>query len=210
MSSTVTQIKLEQLRPGDRVRYRGVQWRVKDYSTYTDSNGYETTEWLVRSLNDKEYYLLREIDPQNPESLVNWYLAEEVFYPVIVEPDSGANVGGSLWNYMIQENTPYPELQVFNRLYQFESQTKGTYEEGNQSSFRITWDYWDRAHHWNLALEAWPNQELHVYSTQPVEPKDFSQIFKGTNRRRWLLALRLTLGVAGIVLIVVGCTMLAS
>lgn len=210
MSPAVTQIKLEQLRPGDRVSYRGIQWRVKDYSMYTDPNGYETTEWLLQT-SRSEYYLLREIDPQNQESLVNWYLAEEVSSPSISEPNLGVRVDGSLWHYMVEGNTPYPELQMFNRFYEFESQTKGTYEEGNRETSRITWDYWDKPHQWNLALEAWPNGQLHVYSTQVVDPRAFSQIVKGAGRTpRWLLALRWSLGVTGIILIIVGCTMLAS
>jgi hypothetical protein len=69
-------------------------------------------------------------------------------------------------------------LRALGRHFYFESQTQGTYEgqEGNTS--RITWDYWDEAHQWNLAIEAWQNNERHVYLTKVVKPEEFSDIQK--------------------------------
>jgi hypothetical protein len=61
--STTVQTQLEQLQAGDRVAYRGVRWKVKEASTYADANGYETAEWLLRSPDNQEHYLLREVDP---------------------------------------------------------------------------------------------------------------------------------------------------
>jgi hypothetical protein len=211
MPPGVIKTQLQQLRPGDRVNYSGVQWHVKDYSTYYDPKGYETTEWLLRSPTGKQYYLLREFDPQNPDHLVSWYLAEEIRDPYILTPNASINLVDGLWQYMQDGNSPYPELQMFNRLYEFESQTKGTYEEGDRETSRLTWDYWDKSHLWNLAIEAWQNRELHVYSTKVVDPGAFSQVVKGADRTPgWLVALRWTLGLTGVVLIIVGCTMLAS
>ena len=69
MLSVSNEAQLQQLRSGDRIKYRGVQWQVKNYSTYVDPKGYDTTEWLLRSQAEAEYYLLREFDPKNPESL---------------------------------------------------------------------------------------------------------------------------------------------
>ena len=70
MLSAYNQAQLQQLRPGDRLNYHGVQWQVKNHSTYVDPKGYETTEWLLRSGTGTEYYLLREFDPENPEAVV--------------------------------------------------------------------------------------------------------------------------------------------
>jgi hypothetical protein len=161
------------------VKYHGVQWQVKNYSTYEDSNGYETTEWLLRSPAGAESYLLREIDPQNPESLVHWYLAEEISNPKIFQPEVFNNLAVRLWHDMQGQQVPYPELQALSRSYYFESQTEGTYDGKQGESSRITWDYWDKAHQWNLAIEAWPNGELHIYSTKVVRPEEFSEIDKG-------------------------------
>jgi hypothetical protein len=161
------------------VKYHGVQWQVKNYSTYEDSNGYETTEWLLRSPAGAESYLLREIDPQNPESLVHWYLAEEISNPKIFQPEVFNNLAVRLWHDMQGQQAPYPELQALSRSYYFESQTEGTYDGKEGESSRITWDYWDKAHQWNLAIEAWPNGELHIYSTKVVRPEEFSEIDKG-------------------------------
>ncbi len=179
MLSVSQEAQLQQLRSGDRVKYHGVQWQVKNYSTYEDSNGYETTEWLLRSPAGAESYLLREIDPQNPESLVHWYLAEEISNPKIFQPEVFNNLAVRLWHDMQGQQVPYPELQALSRSYYFESQTEGTYDGKEGESSRITWDYWDKAHQWNLAIEAWPNGELHIYSTKVVRPEEFSEIDKG-------------------------------
>ena len=179
MASISNQEQLQQLRVGDRLKYHNVQWHVKTYSTYVDPKGYETTEWLLRSPGGSEYYLLREFDPQNPQRLVNWYLAEEITDPMLLDPKSFNNLVVNLWNEMQEQKTPYPELQTLNRHYYFESQTQGTYEGKEKDTSRITWDYWDTAHQWNLAIEAWPEGELHVYSTKVVQPKEFSEIEKG-------------------------------
>jgi len=179
MLSVSQEAQLQQLRSGDRVKYHGVQWQVKNYSAYDDPNGYETTEWLLRSPAGAESYLLREIDPQNPESLVHWYLAEEISNPKIFQPEVFNNLAVRLWHDMQGQEAPYPELQALSRSYYFESQTEGTYDGKEGESSRITWDYWDKAHQWNLAIEAWPNGELHIYSTKVVRPEEFSEIDKG-------------------------------
>ena len=178
MLSVSNQAQLQQLRSGDRLKYHGVQWLVKNYSTYEDPNGYETTEWLLRSKAGAEYYLLREFDPKNPEGLVHWYLAEEIRNPRIYEPESFNNLTVRLWHDIQGQKKPYSELRALGRHFYFESQTQGTYEgkEGNTS--RLTWDYWDEAHQWNLALEAWQNTERHVYLTKVVKPEEFSDIEK--------------------------------
>lgn len=178
--SKASAAQLQQLRPGYCLKYHGVQWQVKDYDTYTDPKGYETAEWLLESKTGIKYYLLREIDPQNPESLLNWYIAEEIRNPKIFQPGSSENLVPHLWQDMQRQQTPYPTLQLFHRLYEFESSTQGSYEGNQEETSRITWDYWDAAHQWNLAIEAWPTQgELHVYSTKVVKPEELSEIQKG-------------------------------
>lgn len=178
MGSIVTGTQLQQLPPGDRLKYRGTEMEVTDYSTYDDPQGYKTEEWLLES-ETQEYYLLREVDPQHPESLVNWYVAEEIDNPQIFQPDSSENVVPGLWQDMQQQFMLYQELRLLNKNYYFESQTQGTYEGDEGETSRITWDYWDKAHHWNLAIEAWENGELHVYYTKKVNPQAFSEIEKG-------------------------------
>lgn len=172
----VTEDDLRQLQPGDQLHYHGVQWRVRDFSRYRDSDGYETEEWLLKSPLSKEYYLLREVDPDNSTTPVSWYLAEQLHNPAIYEPGSSRDVLTSLPYAMRSGKDPYPRLQTLNRIYEFDSETEGTYESEDGAERRITWDYWDATHLWNLALEAWGDSSLCVYSTRAVRPADFSQI----------------------------------
>ncbi|OLP17681.1 hypothetical protein BST81_15285 [Leptolyngbya sp. 'hensonii'] len=178
MPTATTQSQLMQLHPGDRLQYHGVIWTVEDYSTYDDPNGYETREWLLKSPTGKEYYLLREVDPQHPENRINWYISEELKQPKVFEPTTSQDVTVKLWEEMRDQREPYPELKVFSRTYAFESSTQGSYQGEEGRSGRITWDYWDQEHQWNLAIEAWPDHTLAIYSTRVVQPEDFSAVQK--------------------------------
>jgi|GEM_PF-640660 len=181
MTAGLTETQLRHLREGSRLKYHGVQWLVQDYSTYTDDNGYETEEWQLKSSSGKAYYLLREVDPQNPETLVHWYLAEELRYPTLIDPQTSRDRLTTVGDDMRSRTAPYPELQLFNRVYAFEAQTEGDYDSDGNARHRITWDYWDKAHLWNLALEAWSDHTLSVYSTREVQPADFTEI-QSSNR----------------------------
>ncbi|CAN1209447.1 hypothetical protein TUMEXPCC7403_04435 [Tumidithrix helvetica PCC 7403] len=178
MPSLFTQAQLRRLRPGDRVTYGGgVQWDVLDYSTYTDPQGYETEEWELNSGGNTCYYLLREVDPANPETSVNWYFSQEIKIEQVASEHPGDNLKFSLWRSMREGEHPHERLRALGRDYFFESKTTGTYVGGEKgATSRTTWDYWDSDRLWNLAIEAWEDGGLYVYSTKKVDPSDFSEI----------------------------------
>ena len=207
-SNNITSSQLEHLQLGSRLKYHGINWQVLDLSSYEDPYGYKTEEWLLKSKASKEYYLLREVDPENPTSLVNWYIAEELRHPKIFLPQSLENITSRLWQVMQSQEMPYPHLKMFDKSYYFESRTKGNYQDEDEVRLRITWDYWDINHQWNLALEAWPNGELHVYSTKVVKPQEFTQIVTVPAQSNWLFWSRVVLASIGIFLLVVGCSIL--
>ncbi|HEY9810458.1 MAG TPA: DUF4178 domain-containing protein [Halomicronema sp.] len=178
MVSTSSLDRLQSLRSGDRFSYYNLNYNVKDYSSYTDEKGYQTEEWLLNSSTGFEYYLLREVDPDNPSNFVNWYLSEEVAEPNLFNAENQDNIITYLWKDMQEENTPYAELKIYGDSYYFESKTEGTYQGEYGESNRITWDYWDRTHQRNLAIEAWPDGELHVYLTKLIKPEQITIIEK--------------------------------
>jgi hypothetical protein len=69
MSQSNISQEIDNLRPGFTMDYLGKKWNVQSYNTYEDARGYETAEWLLKPLDnnidDTEYYLLREFDPDN-------------------------------------------------------------------------------------------------------------------------------------------------
>ncbi|MDZ7962999.1 MAG: DUF4178 domain-containing protein [Aulosira sp. DedQUE10] len=178
MVAIVTQTQLQELRPGDRVRYHGVDWEIENYSTYQDPHGYLTDEWLLSSKGDSQYYLLREFDPNHEPASVTWYLANPLQNPRLLLPDSQENIVPRLWQDMQSQAEPYPELQLFYKRYYFESQTEGDYQTEGKMKARITWDYWDEEHQMNLAIEAFLYKQLDIYSTKIVHPEEFSHIQK--------------------------------
>ncbi|AFZ23274.1 hypothetical protein Cylst_0950 [Cylindrospermum stagnale PCC 7417] len=188
MPTIVTQNQLQELRPGDRVRYHGVDWDIEDYSRYQDPQGYETDEWLLKSRGGSEYYLLREFDPNQALNTVNWYLAQELPNVSLFLPDSPENIAPKLWQDM-PKTEPYPELKLFYKSYYFESQTQGTYQAEGETRSRITWDYWDQDHQINLAIEAFADGQLDIYSTKVVQPEEFSQIQKEIEIKRGINAI---------------------
>ena len=176
MPSVFTQAELQRLRAGDRVSYGGVQWQVTDYSTYNDDNGYATAEWLLNTTDARAYYLLREVDPDNPNTLVNWYLSEEISGDRVSTENLNDNLKFTMWRVIREGEQPYPHLRALGRDYYFESQTDGRYNSDEGKASRTTWDYWDRDHLWNLAIEAWEDGDLHFYSTKKVNPQEFSEV----------------------------------
>jgi hypothetical protein len=176
MPSVFTQARLQQLRSGDRVTYGGVQWQVMDYSTYEDDEDYGTAEWLLRSPSGKEHYLLREVDPQDDDTdEVNWYFSEEISLHQVSGMKPGDDIRFGLWDAM-RDGQPYHQLRALGRVFTFESQTMGNYRSDRAKESRTTWDYWDADHTWNLALEAWQDGVVRVYSTKPVQPAEFSDV----------------------------------
>jgi Domain of unknown function (DUF4178) len=176
MASIATDNQIRSLRAGDRFTHRGGQWQVQDYSTYNDgASGYRMEEWRLHS-PDAYYYLLREADPQDPDGKAKWYLAEELKQPVITEPGNLEDLRPQMAAAIQGNQTPYPKLQVLPRTYLFESRTEGTHRSAGDRANRVTWDYWDQGHTWNLGLEAWENGTLVVYSTRSVQPSEFSAI----------------------------------
>ncbi|BAY25151.1 hypothetical protein NIES2100_49550 [Calothrix sp. NIES-2100] len=214
MATIVTQTQLQELRPGDRVKYHGVDWNIEDYSTYQDPQGYLTDEWLLSSKGGSQYYLLREFDPDKTPVSVTWYLANPLENPRLILPDSQENIVPRLWDEMQSHAEPYPELTLFYKSYYFESQTEGNFQSEGQMKSRITWDYWDQEHQMNLAIEALEYHQIDIYSTKVVRPDEFSDIQQsvGQNQNGWMsnigyfvqVAMALVLLFVGIIMMIFG------
>ncbi len=173
----VSETQLRQLRAGNLITYHGVQWSVMDHSSYTEDEDYYMEEWLLQAKSGKEYYLLYERETKDDgERSQEWYIAEQLRYPVIYEPKSSQNLVRSLAQMMLSHQEPYPRLQSLNRIYEFESSTEGDYNSEGTLQHRVTWDYWDQAKLWNLALEAWEDGHLDVYSTRRAQPSEFTNL----------------------------------
>ncbi|PZV19068.1 MAG: hypothetical protein DCF20_03275 [Pseudanabaena sp.] len=186
MPSVFTQAQLQQLRAGDRVTYGGVQWEVADYSSYDDDKGYATEEWLLKTKSARSYYLLREVDPENPATLVNWYLSEEISGSSVSSDNLSDNIQFTMWQVMREGKQPYPHLRALGREFYFESKTDGKYKSDAGKASRTTWDYWDQDHLWNLAIEAWEDGAIHFYSTKKVNPQDFSEVKTDTKKASFI------------------------
>jgi hypothetical protein len=211
MSITDAQKQLHDMRAGDRVRYHGVDWDIEDYSTYRDTEGYQTDEWLLKSSGGTEHYLLREYDSEEPSNSVTWYISNLVQNARLLVPESKQNILPELWERMQADSIPYPELQLFYKSYYFESCTEGKYESTNKTQSRITWDYWDKDHFTNLAIEAFPQGKIEIYSTKIVKIEEFSHIQKGVVKKSSKFKLDSSLlgeSVIALIVLIVGVCMM--
>jgi hypothetical protein len=185
---TLTDRTLRVLQPDDAIRYAGIAWQVEERSTYSDRQDYYMTEWSIASATRHQYFLLREAEIDSESDQVTWYLAEELGKVAIVNVELEQLLWGKkVHEAMVEDQQPYPVLKVANRTYFFESATRGTYvaeeeDAGSDRQERITWDYWDEPHTWNLALEAWPNGDLKLYNTRAVQPEEFALIERSPAR----------------------------
>jgi Domain of unknown function (DUF4178) len=208
MTSDIKIDRLEQLRKGNRFQYRGVTWVVRDCSSYRNAGGDRTTEWLIESTSGKSYYLLQEVHTENEEQLVEWYLAEPLKNPILSLPNSTIVPLSDIRSAMQDDREPYPQLQANQKVFTFDSKTIGIYQDGDSKKSRITWDYWDSAHRWNLALEVWEKEKrIQVYLTQKVQPEKFSHFetqFLNNAWERWQFRLALVLFCCGFVLLIFG------
>lgn len=182
MEAVSIETQLQEMRTGDRVRYRGIDWDIADYSTYHDEKGYQTDEWLLQSSGGTECYLLREYDPENISETVNWYISNAVKNTGILLPNSPEDITSLLWEQMKIVREPYPELRVMYKSYYFDSETQGEYQTSSTTEHRITWDYWNKEHTTNLAIEAFSGHQLDIYTTKAVRTEEFYNIQKGVKK----------------------------
>lgn len=209
-------MQLEKLAEGDKIKYHGLIWDVLDYSNYDDEKGYKIEEWLVSWGEGIENYLLKEVDPENPATAVNWYLSEEIKDPKLFSAELEPLELTELWTKMQGQEMPYADLKLFGKSYFFESRTTGLYNqvEDDSKMQRITWDYWDLDHQFNLAIEAWSNGKIQVYSTRVVNPAEIVPVL-GDDRSTYpksstsplLKGVRMALLYAGVSCLLVGCVM---
>jgi hypothetical protein len=167
--------KIEFLRVNDRLEYQGKQWDVTDYKTYTDKQGYKTEDWLLKEYKgNEEYYLMREFDPQKEKTSVTWYMGKEIPEPQLCMPGDRLSITHYLWQDMKEEKSSYPRLQLFDSIYELESETRGFAAQEGEAQERVTRDYWDERHENNLALEAYNDGSLYVYLSRVADKNEFS------------------------------------
>jgi len=169
---------LESLAVGDSFSLSGVQWAVRELNLFQDPSGYCTSEWRIESSRRGEYYLMVEHDPtQNGGPF--WYLSERISSPKLLCPENGKNMYQQLQESFSVNKTPPAALMTNGMTFLFESNSSGRANWDGESRQRTTWEYWDKTHSRNLALEFWENGEMLVYLARKIAPHKIGNLQKG-------------------------------
>lgn len=170
--------RLERLAVGDSFVFSGVLWAVRELNVFQDPSGYRTTEWRIASSRKGEYFLMQEHDPAHGAGPV-WYLSERLSAPKLLSPETGKNISGQLQESFSSVKTPAPTLTVNDTSFIFESSSSGMFTSQGESQHRTTWEYWDKTHSRNLALEFWDDGNLLVYLARTIKPEQVQDIQTG-------------------------------
>jgi hypothetical protein len=205
----------ETLAVGDSFGFSGVQWAVRELNLFQDPTGYRTSEWRIESSRRGEYYIMLEQDPAQTGG-PNWYLSERLPSPKLLSPEMGKDVYNQLQESFSLNKTPPAALMVNGITFLFESSSSGQANWDGESLRRTTWEYWDKTHSRNLALESWANGELLVYLARKIAPDKIYDLQRGGAKNvvsgffgkgkpgmlEWICAIIVTL--AGIVMFFMG------
>ncbi len=169
---------LESLAVGDSFNFSGVQWAVRELNLFQDPSGYRTSEWRIESSRRGEYYLMVEYDPAQSGGPF-WYLSERIPSPKLLNPEEGKDVYRQLQRSSLINETPPPALMSNGMTFLFESSSSGRTNWEGESQQRTTWEYWDKTHSRNLALEFWGNGDLLVYLARKIALNKIRGVKKG-------------------------------
>lgn len=169
--------ELEKLAVGDSIELSGVHWAVRELNLFQDPSGYRTSEWRIDSSRRGEFYLMVEHDPAQAAPV--WYLSERLSSPKILSPETGKNIYRRLQESFSTSTTPPAALTATDTTFYFESSSSGIFTSQGESQHRSTWEYWDKTHSRNLALEFWDDGNLLVYLARVIRPESVQSLRKG-------------------------------
>jgi uncharacterized protein DUF4178 len=145
---------------GQSLEVEGRRWRVTDHSSsWSEADKYYVDEWECEG-DGGVAYLLRE-----GEQPVKWFFARTI-------PTESLTLDGTrpFTGWTARDHTPPGSLVYRGVVYQYKETTDATYqEEPGQTQARTTWEYWDAAGAWNVAVEHWPDGHIACYHGRYVD-----------------------------------------
>ncbi|OGR63045.1 MAG: hypothetical protein A2X31_00590 [Elusimicrobia bacterium GWB2_63_22] len=168
--------KLEDLRPGDWVRWNSRDWEVTDRDVYKGSSDYSEIQWELSADGGGERYLLLSRENKEGRTEEAWICTEQTSVGSV---EYAAGAGD--WR-AFQDQDSLPEAPAAVRLggvdFTFDGESRGPAEddEGN-TVVKLTWDYYDKSRRRNLAIEIWKEPDADYYEAYDglvVRPAEFN------------------------------------
>lgn len=167
---------LEELRPGDWVRWGSVDWEVTGRTVYRESADYQEVQWEIEGGHSTRY-LIMSTENKGGGTEVIWVCTHQTGIGRVQLSDGG---GWRSFREKDSMSAPPRQVKYDDVLYRLEGETQGRAEDddGNDVN-KLTWDYYDAAGKRNLAIEVWQCPDADYYEAYDgivVKPSEFARI----------------------------------
>lgn len=167
---------LEELRPGDWVRWGSVDWEVTGRTVYRESADYQEVQWEIEGGHSTRY-LIMSTENKGGGTEVIWVCTRQTGIGRVQLSEGN---GWRSFREKDEMSAPPRQVKYDETLYRLEGETQGRAEddEGNDVN-KLTWDYYDASGKRNLAIEVWqcPDADYYeAYDGLVVKPSEFARI----------------------------------
>lgn len=168
--------KLEDLRPGDWVRWNSRDWEVTDRDVYKESADYGEVQWELSPDGGGERYLVLSRENKDGRTEETWVCTEQTSVSGVEYP-----AGAGEWRAFREQDSldgPPASVRLGGTDFTLDGETKGTAEDDDGNNVvKLTWDYYDRTRRRNLAMEIWKEPDADYYEAYDglvVRPAEFN------------------------------------
>ncbi|KPA12419.1 hypothetical protein MHK_007383 [Candidatus Magnetomorum sp. HK-1] len=159
----LTDLRLDQIKPGYFVDYDLKTWEVKAYNKYDWGSGEISDEWHLVS-SDDAIFLEREVDDEEA-----WLVTRKISFN---------KLGASVRSHILEHEDPPNEITYENRTYYLEDSAGGYFHpDGKSDSYElVSWTYEDDSGDRLLGIEQWGEQDFAAWVGIPAEDYQFTNI----------------------------------
>ena len=159
----LTDLRLDQIKPGYYLDYDLKTWEVKAYNKYDWGSGEISDEWHLVCADDA-IFLEREVDDEE-----TWSISRKISFN---------KLGKSIRSHILEHEDPPEEINYENRTYFLEDSAGGNfYPDGKSTSYElISWTYEDESGDNLLGIEQWGEEDFTAWVGESVEYYQFTNI----------------------------------
>jgi len=159
----LTDIRLDQIKPGYYVDYDLITWEVKAYNKYDWGQGDTSDEWHLVSADDA-IFLERSVDDEE-----SYTISRKIPF---------SKLDGSIRSHIKKHEDPPDEIRYENLTYFLEESAGGYfYPNGKGESHEmLTWTYADESGEHLLGIEQWGENDFSAWAGIPAEAYQFTNI----------------------------------
>jgi hypothetical protein len=159
----LTNLTLENLRPGCFVDYDMKTWQVSAYHYYDWGSGDLSYEWQLQT-HDETIYLERSVDDED-----DWSISRKIPF---------ARVGAGIKQHIIEHEDPPEEIAFEGTTYYLEETSGGQFykDAAGPGQDLLSWEYEDDSGKKYMTIEQWGESDFEASIGEGVEEYQFTNI----------------------------------